>query len=447
MRLPAVVPDREHANETVLRWLIDCKTAFINGFGGNAAESLEKYQCKTVELSRGLGFIFGYDDIERMLLTRRHWLLMETVVTSNGPTVHELINAETNDRQRFLEDLVQHYTNLQTAWSTVTAPVVVPDTNVYLHSNEYFDDIDWLKRTGSDAVRLLVPMAVTRELDKAKREGKQVPVSLANQEPVRTRARLTAQKLRKLFDDPTKVVTLAPGVEIELIIDPPDHRPIADTDSEIIDRTLAVKRLIGRSVSIATNDIGMQFAAKAAGLDVVVPSDDSSEKKAKADRIELLRLALIYYGGALTQLGRVKAAQQACLDEVTFGKWVDGRPPPGTRETEFAFESEFHFLLVACQQLDKALRRLGLAGMKKELAGPIKDLRDWYTHFEDPEGSAYHRFTARGDDADPSKLVLTADDLHIGGDVTQLSTLETALTQIGARLPSYEALILSESGT
>lgn len=38
MRLPAVVPDREHANETVLRWLIECKTAFINGFGGSAAK-------------------------------------------------------------------------------------------------------------------------------------------------------------------------------------------------------------------------------------------------------------------------------------------------------------------------------------------------------------------------------------------------------------------------
>lgn len=83
-----------------LRWLIACKTSFINGFGGNAADALEEYQRTTTELSGGLGFIFTFDDLQEMLLTRRHWLLMEMVAASNGPTIHELINAEATDRRR-----------------------------------------------------------------------------------------------------------------------------------------------------------------------------------------------------------------------------------------------------------------------------------------------------------------------------------------------------------
>lgn len=165
---------------------------------------------------------------------------------------------------------------------------------------------------------------------------------------------------------------------------------------------------------------------------------------AKPDRVDLLRLALIFHAGAVAQLERIKAAHRTMMDEVSFDKWVDGRPPAGSREAEFVFEYEYHFLLIAAAQLDKAMRKLGFAGFEKDLAGPVKDLRDWYTHFEDPEGSAFRVFLARKENADPSKLVLTTDEIDIGGGVLNLSTLEAALNKIGSKLPIYEKQVLAD---
>jgi hypothetical protein len=166
---------------------------------------------------------------------------------------------------------------------------------------------------------------------------------------------------------------------------------------------------------------------------------------AKPDRVDLLRQTLIFHAGAVAQLVRVRAAHQAMMDEVSLDKWVDGRPPTGSREAEFVFEYEYHFLLIAAAQLNKAMRQLGLDGFEQDLAGPVKDLRDWYTHFEEPQGRAFRAFIARQQSADPAKLVLTANEIDIGGGVLTLSTLQAALDEIGSKLPAYEQCVLAES--
>jgi len=242
MRLPSVNPAHEYALSETLRWLIECKTAFINGFGGSAAESLEKYQRKTVELSRGLEFIFSFDDIQKMVLTRRHWLLMEMVVTSNGPTVNDLISAETTERQRYFEALVHTYTRAQATWEGSKTKLLVADTNVYEHNEEYWDEVDWARLAKASDVRLLIPNAVVAELDRHKRTDRKNKVSDTNDEDVRTRARVSTRRLRERFVDPDKLISLAgPGATAELLIDPPGHIPLEDADAEIIDRALAVR--------------------------------------------------------------------------------------------------------------------------------------------------------------------------------------------------------------
>ncbi len=163
------------------------------------------------------------------------------------------------------------------------------------------------------------------------------------------------------------------------------------------------------------------------------------------DRVSLLRHALIFHAAAKAQLLRAKSAQQVMLSEVSVDKWVNGEIPSGTRDAEFRFEYEYHFLLVAAAQLDKAMRKLGFAGLDKEIGTPLKELRDWYTHFEDPKGGAFQRFIARKEGADPAKLVLMADDIEVGGQVFNLSALTAALDKIEAKLPAYERRVLSES--
>lgn len=238
------------------------------GFG-SAAEVLEQYQRWSTTAAESLGYVIPSEDIDRLLLTQRHWVLLSMPVAGNGPVVHDMISAERTDRMRVLNAVIQELQALEARCAALPRMVVAADTNVFLHQEKYFDEVDWQALAGtSDRVRLLVPIAVVRELDKTKRAAKNITVSDTNKEEVRTRARVTSRKLREAFANPNCVVTLKSGVEAELLLDSPDHRPIEAADGEIIDRVLTAQSLSGHLMAIVTNDGGMQFAARTAGLEV-----------------------------------------------------------------------------------------------------------------------------------------------------------------------------------
>jgi rRNA-processing protein FCF1 len=237
---------------------------------GSADEVLQQYQRWAAMGAESLGYMFPSDRVDRLILTQRHWALVSLVVAYNGAVVHDMIRAERTDRMRVFTAVIQELQALEASSVSLPAKVVAADTNFYLHNEEYFDKVDWHALAGTkDAIRLLVPLAVVRELDKIKRAAKNVTVSDTNKEPIRTRARVTSRRLREAFEDPKRVVTLRPGIEAELLLDPFEHRPIDDHDSEIIDRVLTAQTLTGHAMSIVTNDGGMQFSARTAGLDVI----------------------------------------------------------------------------------------------------------------------------------------------------------------------------------
>lgn len=239
MILNAVTPlhgfSISEALESLRRITIDLR----NIGTGTAAEVLEQYQHWSNSAAEVLGFVITSKNIEQLILTPRHWALLSMTVTGNGLVVHDVIRAERTDRLRTLAVVIQELEALEKAWSDVSAKVVAADTNVYLHHEQYFDEIDWKKLADSGEVRLLIPIAVVHELDTHKRSNRQVTVSDTNTQPLRTRARVTSRRLRELFEDPPWVATLAPGVEVELLLDALDHRALDDADSEIIERVLA----------------------------------------------------------------------------------------------------------------------------------------------------------------------------------------------------------------
>ena len=69
-------------------------------------------------------------------------MLRATAVTGNGPAVHDMIRAERTDRVRVLTNLTNELDALDRRWSGVLSKIVLPDTNFYLHHNEYFDEAD-----------------------------------------------------------------------------------------------------------------------------------------------------------------------------------------------------------------------------------------------------------------------------------------------------------------
>ena len=149
--------------------------------------------------------------------------------------------------------------------------LLIPDTNIYLHQDHHFHELNWRDIAAtSDEVRVLIPMAVMREIDKAKRAPGNKTVSFTNKEAIRDRARLASKRIRTSFENPESIPELATRVSMELLMDPRGHIAIEDSDSEIIDRALALQTMAGRKVAIVTSDGNMQFGAHVAGLGAIL---------------------------------------------------------------------------------------------------------------------------------------------------------------------------------
>jgi predicted ribonuclease YlaK len=157
--------------------------------------------------------------------------------------------------------------------------IVIPDTNLLLHTTQYFDDLDWPTALAiSASVRLVIPMVVVDQIDSLKR----------SRQPVRDRARLTANKIESLLGKtPSERVVLRDDgrieTTVEVLADPLDHERLADSDSEIVDRASYLRDLTTVPLYVATWDNLMRFRAAVAGLEVIKPlpgyerQDESSD--------------------------------------------------------------------------------------------------------------------------------------------------------------------------
>ncbi len=223
-----------------------------------------------------LGYAFDHDAIETLVLSRRSWLLMETHrvfgEADNGPSILKTFRAEQTDRVRVLDELIKKYRDVEARWTKSNEKFIVPDTNFFLHHDVVFDKADWEsivhRRTG-EKVRVVVPIAVVRELDRQKIVGRNIKVGKNPDETLSTRARHTIRALREMFQHPDRLGTLTPRVHVELLLDPLSHRPLPSVDNEIIERCLTARRLSGQDIALLTGDLGMRLMAMTEGLTVI----------------------------------------------------------------------------------------------------------------------------------------------------------------------------------
>ncbi len=258
--------------EQVVRVLRQTQTDLINlrGAGGDYKQRVVQYQQWSNQAAQSLGFAVTSESVERLILTQRHWLLQRWTFAPNTGDPVNLVETEAVDRLRLVEQLLRDLQAIEERAAAIQSPLLAPDTNFFLHHEQRFDEVDWRALADAEQLCLLVPWTVVRELDRHKRTGKNVTVSETNSELVRTRARITLRKLRELFPgDPAAPVELAPGVEIELVLDSVKHRAIDDPDSEIVERLATVQSLLGKPVSVVTGDRSMEFAARAEGLQTI----------------------------------------------------------------------------------------------------------------------------------------------------------------------------------
>ncbi|GAA2530850.1 PIN domain-containing protein [Winogradskya humida] len=208
-------------------------------------------------------------------------------------------------------------------WGSNGEVFVVVDTSVFIKHPMKIEDIPWAEEIGQgfEEIRVVVPYAVIKELDRLKEHS---------QPQVRWRAGLTLAVVDRLLRNPDGRTVLRPAdpnphemadrgemprgtVTIEVLYDNEMHVPLHNDDAEIIDRALAVQVMSGEKVRLLTMDTGMGLEASRHGLKVHKPARDPEPDP--ADQPPSRRAAR-----------RAKADERAAADETNS----DQGPPDGS---------------------------------------------------------------------------------------------------------------------
>lgn len=274
MLFSTVTPASDSDLPNAIRVLSEQAQALGNLPGTSAEERLFNYQAWASQASAQLRYVFDLPQVEAFINTQRHDFLIGKSWADTQLLINNSISAEQADRAKVFKTALEGLRDVERSCKDLPEFLIVPDTNVFLHQEQYFDELNWYAMVQVPGeFRVMVPMAVVRELDKGKRAQPGKKVSDTNSESVRTRARVSSRRLRDLFEYPRDVKKLGKRATAELLFDPVGHRHLDDPDSEIIERAVALKTISGRQVFIVTGDGNMQFMADVAGLDVVALSD------------------------------------------------------------------------------------------------------------------------------------------------------------------------------
>ncbi|MFE4459517.1 PIN domain-containing protein [Nocardia tengchongensis] len=230
------------------------------------------------EAARALRHIVRATDIDRLVLTRRYWMLQSMNCIPNSPTyglVMDLLETELSERQGVIEDAHHAIRHAANRWPP-SSWYAVADTSFYMTYPKQLADIDFAELLSSrhDPVHLLIPILVLDELDGLKRNNQ-----------TKTKARQTLKALEDTFPDPHRAQVLRAGrmddepprgvVNVEIILDPMGHSRLPMADQELIDRAVVLQGLTGKSISFLTYDTAQRMRARAAGLATPILPDPS----------------------------------------------------------------------------------------------------------------------------------------------------------------------------
>lgn len=227
------------------------------------------------------------DDIDALLLTRRYWALIDMTISSNPPenVVNDLLSLEIDDRLLELDDTIATTREALNRWSVTAGQLVLPDTSFFLNNPRVLKNIDFPTILDTDdTITVLFPLAVIEELDRAKRRNDagrpKAQVALAVLEAI------AKDGLSGKWKEAPKSRRRGHGeIWFDVLLDPPTHLPLGDSDAEIIDRAVTVQILAGRDITFLTYDTNQAFRARGNGLKDVRKLDEPYRPK-KSDNFE-----------------------------------------------------------------------------------------------------------------------------------------------------------------
>jgi rRNA-processing protein FCF1 len=224
----------------------------------------DQYVQAIEEAERHMRTWFVSDDWLERLHTERYWKICE--LREDSPRPFPLISQEVERQAAWLDEVIVELEAIaaEDDAADLGATRAIVDTNVHLHFRP-FDEVNWPAQLGVKSVRLLVPIAVLRELDEHKNRGR---------DPIghRAGARLAAMH-RSLEGHGRGPAFVRQGVTVEIVLNPHGHVRHPNNDEEILDcaEVLAPRR--GGPLVLVTGDLSMRLRAEARGLTVAVLPD------------------------------------------------------------------------------------------------------------------------------------------------------------------------------
>lgn len=261
--------DRQKLLETIM--------AIRGGIHG-AMRSYDEYVTWANDAAQKLTGLVTPAEIDRLVLTRRYWLLLSMPEHSQTPTAIRLSNDECLERNRAFESVEADLRAQIARWAR-QGLFVAPDTSFYIEHPtklEEFDLAEELNYMRAETVHLLVPIPVVDQLDGLKRSTNRL---------TRWRAGYTLAVLDRVLKDPTRPGILRPppeyggesgwvdlplgAVTVEILFDRPGHIRLPIDDDEIVDRIVNAQTTANQQVILVTYDTGQAMRARAAGLRTV----------------------------------------------------------------------------------------------------------------------------------------------------------------------------------
>ncbi|MFB4282322.1 PIN domain-containing protein [Nonomuraea sp. MTCD27] len=258
------------------------KTTNLRHFSGEADDLCIAYLHWSAEMAAHLRGQLATRDIDRLILSRRHWALQQIIgsTTYGMPGsqkiagVAHIVRMELAERVDDLTKAIRAFEQQVQNWSDLSH-YMVADSSFYIQHADRFDKTDFgalVQAREYEAVHLLFPMVVVDELDTLKQHGKS---------HTRWRAGHTLAVLDRLLVSPTRGIFSRRGeagpdgevatrdVSVEIVLDPPGHTRLPINDDEIIDRAKAIEVLAARPITLLTYDTGQATRGLQADLKVI----------------------------------------------------------------------------------------------------------------------------------------------------------------------------------
>jgi rRNA-processing protein FCF1 len=235
----------------------------VRGFSPGREPTLlsNKYMTWAETAETQLRSLFEDYEVSRSIQTDRYWHIRN--ITDSTPRPTPLVEAETWDQQRGLEDIrdqLVHYRDVTHV--EADERLLLLDTNVYVHG-KMFNQAAWDTLVPEKKVIILLPLVVIDELDWLKDHA----------EP-------GAGKVLRALDDTLKVgraletTTLRDRVKMRLADEPRGHVRLAVHDDELARQASYYKSTSNGDLTLITRDRGMRVRAEAAGVDVMMLARD-----------------------------------------------------------------------------------------------------------------------------------------------------------------------------